>query len=256
MKKNYFLSLLLCTSIMCAQVTQLKDINDGSSGSNPSELIIFNGNMYFAADDGSGLNSGGTDYGKELWVSNVTVAGTNLVKGIKTGDSGSSPRAFFIFNDKLYFSANDDIDANLWATDGTSAGTVSAEIYPGINESVQRPIELDGKVYMTGISTNGDTNDLLIFDGTSEAVNANTTTNDESILSTMAALNGKLLMYANYAPDDATIDNELYEFNPGTGVFTLIKDIDPGTANSSISNLTTIGIKVYYGKQMEQKWAL
>jgi len=246
MKKNYFLSLLVFTSIMSAQVAELKDINDGSSGSNPSGMIVFDGKIYFAADDGSGVNSGDTDYGKELWVSDGTAAGTTFVKDIKTGTSGSSPREFFIFNNQLYFTANDDIGANLWVTDGTNAGTVSAEIYPEVNESVQNPIELDGKVYMRGISTNGDTNDLLIFDGTSTAVNANSTANDESILSSMAALNGKLLMYANYAPDDATVDNELYEFDPATGVFTLIKDIDPGTANSSISNLTTIGTKVYF----------
>ncbi|WP_123803481.1 hypothetical protein [Flavivirga aquatica] len=49
-----------------SQITHVLNINDGASSSNPSSMIIFNGKTYFGADDGSGVNSGGTDFGKEL----------------------------------------------------------------------------------------------------------------------------------------------------------------------------------------------
>ena len=228
-----------------AQINEVFDINKGSGNSGPTNFIVFDGKLYFSADDISGENTGGEDKGRELWVTDGTAGGTNLVKDIRVGSSNGSPFAFFIFNNKLYFSANDGTGSDLWTTDGTDAGTTKIDLFPGVTEAVQRAIELDGKVYMTGISTTGDTNDLIVWDGTT-ATNANTTANDESILSTMAVLNGKLLMYASYEPDDATVDNELYEFDPTTGVFKLIKDIDPGTQNSSISNLTTLGSKVYF----------
>lgn len=246
MKKIYTLSLFLMAFIFAnAQVNQVIDINSGSANSNPRNLLVYNGNIYFSADDSSGVNTGGADLGAELWISDGTPGGTSLVKDIRIGSSGSNPFAFFEYNGNLYFSANDGTTADLWTTDGTDAGTVKIDLFPGVSEAVQRPIELNGIIYMTGIVSTGDTNDLIQWDGTT-ASNANTTANDENILSDMVALNGKLLMYASYEPDDATVDNELYEFDPATGAFTLIKDIAPGTSSSSISNLTLLGSEVYF----------
>ncbi|WP_165605866.1 hypothetical protein [Flavivirga aquatica] len=44
-------------------------------------------------------------------------------------------------------------------------------------------------------------------------------------------------------PYNATIGNELYEYNPATDFFSLVKDIDLGAGDSSISWLTTLGTK-------------
>ncbi|MDX1488869.1 MAG: hypothetical protein R3268_11750, partial [Acidiferrobacterales bacterium] len=52
----------------------VKDIRSGGGSSNPANLTVFNGALYFSADDG--VN------GRELWKSDGTDAGTVSVKDI------------------------------------------------------------------------------------------------------------------------------------------------------------------------------
>src|SRR5262245_8759315 len=61
------------------------DINVNPVSSNPLELVVMNGAVYFAADDGL--------HGVELWKSNGTAAGTTLFKDINPGRNGSLPRS-------------------------------------------------------------------------------------------------------------------------------------------------------------------
>lgn len=84
-----------------------KDINSQTNGSsNPEGFIIYDGKMYFNADNGVD--------GKELWESDGTVAGTIMKQNINpSGDS--NPRDFILSGDLLYFSANDGINGDeLW----------------------------------------------------------------------------------------------------------------------------------------------
>ena len=55
----------------------VEDINPGSSDSDPSDLTNVNGELYFAADDGT--------HGEELWKSDGTPGGTEMVKDIDLG---------------------------------------------------------------------------------------------------------------------------------------------------------------------------
>ena len=86
------------------QVVLVKDINPRNSGgynyeSTPRDLIQLNDKLYFRADDG--------ETGTELWVSDGTTEGTQLVADINPGSGYSSPDYLIELNDKLYFSAND-----------------------------------------------------------------------------------------------------------------------------------------------------
>ncbi|MDD1610369.1 MAG: DUF4347 domain-containing protein, partial [Methylococcaceae bacterium] len=76
-----------------------------------------NGKAVFAAYNG--ING----YG--LWVTDGTVAGTNLVKNIVSGIISSNPWFFTsLGNGKVVFTAYDTTNgAELWITDGTAAGT-------------------------------------------------------------------------------------------------------------------------------------
>jgi ELWxxDGT repeat protein len=126
-----------------ASTVLVKDIRPGASDSGISSLAYWNGNVYFAANDGSAA-------GTELWKSNGTASGTTLVKDIApvpagfTGPvdaAGSYPDNFKVFNGALYFVASGTYDASnppqyqnreLWKTDGTAQGTVLVkDIAPG-----------------------------------------------------------------------------------------------------------------------------
>ena len=92
-----------------------------SADSFPSNFTVFNGELYFTADDGV--------HGRELFKTNGTTI--SLVKDIKTGSDSSTNLSdnslvFHEINGFLYFFAEDinGQGADLWKTDGTSAGTV------------------------------------------------------------------------------------------------------------------------------------
>ncbi len=79
----------------------LQKIFRTSSVSNPK---VFNNKLYFGIDDDY--------YGHELWSSNGTVEGTNLVGEVRSGPSSSFPTGLMDFYDKLLFWAYDDVNGS------------------------------------------------------------------------------------------------------------------------------------------------
>lgn len=85
------------------------------------KFVQFQGKVYFGAEDS--LN------GRELWVSDGTSSGTYMVKDINPfqaswGGRSSYPDHFYIYKDKIYFSAIDGLhNKEIWVSDGTSSGT-------------------------------------------------------------------------------------------------------------------------------------
>lgn len=64
----------------------------------------------------------------ELLISDGTPSGTVLLKAINPGPSGSFPAELTTFNNKIYFSANTNLNGReLWVTDGTTSGTVMVD---------------------------------------------------------------------------------------------------------------------------------
>src|SRR6266853_1734002 len=109
-----------------AGTVRVKDINPSpGAGSSPRGLTVFNNALYFSASDGS--------TGVELWKTDGTEGGTERVKDIAPGVGSiggileplsSSPSGFTVFNNALYFSADDGVSGReLWKTDGTEGGT-------------------------------------------------------------------------------------------------------------------------------------
>lgn len=106
----------------------VKDINPGINGSSPQELTKLGSNLFFTADDG--------ENGRELWVSDSTEEGTFMVKDINTNGS-SSPNWLRVMDGTLYFMAyTEDHGRELWRSDGTESGTyILRDINPGSNSS-------------------------------------------------------------------------------------------------------------------------
>lgn len=85
--------------------------------SNIRDLVAFDGKLYFVLDNAT--------QGSELWISDGSAAGTDIVKDINPGSGDAFPTELTVVGNTLYFVAGDNsFGRELWKTNGTSAGTV------------------------------------------------------------------------------------------------------------------------------------
>jgi len=129
--------------------------------------VLPNGQAIFSDED--------TTYGTELWITDGTSAGTTLVKDIAPGvdasgrPNGSSPSDFAVLpNGQAVFQARDATHgAELWITDGTSAGTM---LVKDISSSSSYPRDFavlpNGRAVFTA-EESYDNRELWVTDGTS-----------------------------------------------------------------------------------------
>src|SRR5690606_15515646 len=123
----------------------LKDINAGAGNSNIQFFNILDGKVFFRANDGTN--------GNELWSTDGTAAGTQLVKNINPGAQDGlhfSRVHFTVFQNKMLFTANDGASGReLWITDGTAAGTqLLSDINMGPQESIPSDYHLIGNTLL------------------------------------------------------------------------------------------------------------
>ncbi|MGA9761979.1 MAG: ELWxxDGT repeat protein [Gaiellaceae bacterium] len=107
----------------------VKDINPGGDSSLQMPLV-FEGKLYFQADDGS--------HGQELWKSDGSETGTSMVKDINPVGDGYLPGNVAAYGGSFYFAASDGSahGRELWKSDGTASGTVMVkDINPGSDDS-------------------------------------------------------------------------------------------------------------------------
>ena len=104
--------------------TQLvADINPGPSGSDPHDLVDWNGRLAFAANDGSSPLS------SQLWTSGGTAGTTTKAASFSPGATesavtGTSASSRIVLGSELLLSLDDGVRGNsLWATNGTAAGS-------------------------------------------------------------------------------------------------------------------------------------
>ena len=97
----------------------------GVGGSEPAELLAFDGRLFFRACDATA--------GCELWTSDGTLGGTQRFKDILPGTGSGNPQHLVVVGDDLYFSACDEaFGCELWVSDGSAARTRRlADIAPG-----------------------------------------------------------------------------------------------------------------------------
>jgi ELWxxDGT repeat protein len=134
----------------------VKDINPGAGTSIASPvrpMVAMNGNLYFAANDGT--------HGEELWKSDGTAAGTVMVKDINdTAFQAAGPMGLTSVGvpgsslQTLFFIARDEAHGvELWKTDGTAAGTALVkDINPGFTSSLGSLTNVNGTLFFTAVA--------------------------------------------------------------------------------------------------------
>ncbi len=218
----------------------VRDINIGSSGSNPSYLTNVNGVLFFTADDG--VN------GRELWRSDGTSSGTTLVRDIAAGNVDGAPRFFTNVNGILFFAAFDVVrGTELWRSDGTSSGTTLVrDIWLGSSSDLRYLTNVNGLLFFqANDGFNGA--ELWRSDGTSSGTtlvrNIRTgSVGSGSYPARITNVNGTLL----FSAFDGISGNELWRSDGTSSGTTLVRDLQAGSSGSNPSSVVVINNTLFF----------
>ncbi|QGJ71484.1 Hypothetical protein PBC10988_31890 [Planctomycetales bacterium 10988] len=228
------------------------DINQIGSPSEIEELTEVNGTLFFSANDGT--------YGRELWKSDGTSAGTQIVKIFSPANDTTNLRRLTNVNGTLFFSANDGVHGSeLWMSNGFSEGTVLVkDIDPAIEVGFgpQQLTNVNGTLFFT-ISDGVSGHELWMSDGTStgtQLVNDTTPGRGGSPHFEFTNVNGSLFFVTN----DGSVGYELWVSDGTSSGTQLVKDIYPGKAFSSVENLANVNGTLFFtaddGSTGEELW--
>lgn len=207
----------------------------------PQSFAEVNGQLYFQAAM-RGL-------GAELWKTDGTAAGTQLVKDIVPGlDTGSYPTNLTNFNGTLYFTATDPATSQqeLWKSDGTAAGTVLVDGATGSSSPGQLTV-VNSTLFFVGQRTvsNSTGPELWKTDGTAAGtVLVKDIVRGPGGSNPMNLVNVSGTLY--FAATTASTGTELWKSN-GTAAGTVqVRDILAGPDGAFPINLMNHGGTLYF----------
>lgn len=221
--------------IPSAPAELVADILQGQLGSRPDMLTVYGTRLLFVADDGV--------HGRELWTSDGTAAGTQMVVDLYPGPASAFshvPRlrdAFPTANGLAYFGARTPVHASrLFSTDGTAAGTTEIALTP-----LESPkfVETFGRLFLRASGTGGS--GLWRVQGT-------TPTFVRAFQETRALRlgpNGRVFLTAR----DNSSGLELWSSDGTPAGTVLVKDIVPGSQASDPAGLTLGGTSLWFTAQ-------
>lgn len=218
----------------------VKDLSPGQVGNNvnnsdPAYFTIYNDLVYFSAT---------ANFVRGLWVTDGTNAGTHEIKPY------INPGHFIVFENKLFFSAEDNINGReLWCSDGTAAGThLLKNIHPlsGSSDPFNFKV-MNNKLYFTA-NDGVYGNELWVTDGTSMGTtivaDINTLPNIGSHPSSLTVFNNHLIFNAG------GIEGFELWISDGTAAGTqLLKNINTqsnGEGDSQPSGFTPFNNKLFF----------
>lgn len=195
-------------------VTLIRDMRTTAlASSNPQKMTALGNWIYFSADNGQ--------TGRELWRSNGTYDGTQLIKDINTVGGGggqptlsSNPSDFIQVGSLVFFVADDGIHGDeLWKTSGSSGSTVMVkDINVGTDSTlIDDMIAYNGKLYFTAYNVTDFKVNLWVSDGTTAGTTMITINpSGDSDVSSIVLFNNELYFGAD---DGSGIGTELYAYH-------------------------------------------
>jgi ELWxxDGT repeat protein len=223
----------------------LKDIDSGSADGAPDDAfgasdpfaVLDASTAVFRADNGPA--------GGQLWVTDGTTGGTNLV------DGDLRPSHLTAIGDQAFFEAYDDTNGvELWVTDGTSGGTTMvADINPGSGSSDPRYFAAFGDqvLFLADDGTHG--RELWSHDlstGQTEMLKDINPSGSSVDLSHTAPHFSVVGDYAVFAADNGVNGRELWVTDGTTGGTNMLADINGGSGSSDPDDFVEFGDQVLF----------
>ncbi|RMG45411.1 MAG: hypothetical protein D6718_07605 [Acidobacteria bacterium] len=227
-----------------ALVRDLRSPETAGSGvsSFPHDLVRFGSIVLFAAEDPA--------HGSELWRTDGTPGGTELVLDIQAGAGSGSPTNLTVAGGAVYFTADDGVHGReLWVSDGTAAGTrMVADIAPGLAGSRPEALFSDGTRLFFAADDGLHGQELFVTDGTAggTVLLADIAAGTETSFPRPLGAAGGLLYFAATERSAAGVSpagtgRELWVTDGTPEGTRLVKDIDPGEASSSPAGFALAG---------------
>jgi ELWxxDGT repeat protein len=238
--------------LWCSDGTSSGTFMLSSSVYDADYLNVVGNNAFFVAGDNA--------HGYELWKSNGSIAGTKIVKDINHGTDGSYPGGMFVFNNEVYFGANDGSTSNggsgagFWKSDGTDAGTVKLkDIDPWWGGDVAGTDlyyfeAANNELYFAAINyANAQGTKLWKTDGTPHGtVAVKDITPDANSYYPVPIYFTNVNGTVYFIGDDDVYGTELWKTDGTEHGTQLVKDITPGANGSSLTNLVSYAGKLYF----------
>lgn len=235
----------------------LKDIAIGENpiaggfatcNSEPQGFVTVDDFIFFSARDGGKTNELACDFnshGRELWRSDGTETGTQLVKDIHLHDS-SDPSHLVNFNGLLFFQARDaKAGVELWRSDGSSDGTLLVkDINPSGSSDPMLLTVVDKTLFFVA---NDGLSGLELWK--SDGTRAGTVLLRDIIPGIASSAPHSLTAVGNllfFVVDDGSHGMELWKSDGTTAGTLLVADLNPGKSSSHPSALTALGHTLFF----------
>ncbi len=234
---NFELYSSSSTDAVAADATLIEEINAGASAEPTLSTVIYNGSLFFSADDGTN--------GVELWKTGGTAATTSMIANINQDDSGaadSSPENFTLVGTKVFFTAVDGgsmvDDKELWVSISPFTTVAKLTSYTS-DSSIDNLIALGNFLIFTGSEDNATTAGIYRSSGTvgttTRVFNGIPFADVPSFNSLYSVLNTTLFFVLDWAAGD--FGSEIWSTQGTTATTGIMSDINLG-AGDGVANHT------------------